>query len=288
MGLSPGEAATRVPGTPTPEGRPTTVPLGVVTPPEISRLPPMGTGRARDAVPDPLRNPNYTPPPAALPGQMTTGLSPTEAASQQATGSSASAGFQRITDEGTRAVQQDALLANMQNDLARFSTGTGAQKVLQMARFGESFGVPLGRMFGIKPETIAAQESFDKLANQLADAQGAGSDARLHVNMGANPNSGLSPEGADFIIRQLRGNADYLKARQALAAKWTKPDDLRGFEAKMTESGLDPRVFQFNRLTPEQKHNYFYGIKDERERKQFMQRYELASKSGLLALPDAR
>lgn len=286
--LSPGEAAQRVPAGVDPvTGATLSAPLATVTPSSISGLP-MGPGRNPYNVPPALLNPNRPTPPGAADanGVVPTGLGPAQSAALQTTGTQAAQGFQAISDEGVKARGQNALLANMQNDLANFTSGTGADKTLAWARFGESYNVPIMRVFGITPSKIAAQESFDKMANQLADAQGAGSDARLQVNQGANPSSGLSPEGADFIIRQLRGNADYLQARQQLAAQYPDKTDLQGFNAKTT-AGLDPRVFQFNRLTPQQKTNYFYGITDTRERQQFMQHYYTAQKAGLLALPDA-
>ena len=100
------------------------------------------------------------------------------------------------------------------------------------------------------------------MANQLADAQGAGSDARMHVQQGANPSSHNTPAGLSLIVGQLRGNIDYLKAREQLAAAWPDKSDNTGFESTIG-AHLDPRAFQYSRLTPQQKTDYFKGIADK-------------------------
>lgn len=262
-------------------GAPRVAPLGYTSTPELSGLPSMGTGRIN--VPASLRNPNAPSPAASTEpaGARQTGVGPEEERRLAATGEAAGRGFQAISDEGVKARAQDALLGNMMTDLTMFTSGSQADRTLGFKRFLSSWGAPVGQTFGVNEKTVAAQESFDKLANQLADAQGAGSDARLHVNQGANPSSGLSPGGADFILRQLRGNADYLRARQQFADQWGDKSDLQGFNATVTRN-LDPRVFQYERLTPEQKSDYFKGIKDAKEREAFKRSHAWATTNGLI------
>ncbi len=166
-------------------------------------------------------------------------------------------------------------------DTSQFTTGTGASKTLDLKRALVSWAPQIANYMNIDPKNVAAQESFDKIANQIADAQGAGSDARLAVNQGANPHSSLSPEGVDFIIRQLQGNTDYAQARQAQAAQWGDQSDYRGFE-NWSRQNLDPRYFQFNRLTPDQQRDYFMGIKSQAERNAFKAGYTKANAAGYL------
>jgi hypothetical protein len=276
------DLAQRVPGPPGTGGAPTTAPLGAVTPPALSGIN-LGTGDYRDNLPPGLRNPNAPPPPpgAALPGQVTTGLGPAQQQALGTSGAAATSGFQNEVETGTRAKMQLGQLDNMLTDAANFTTGTGAGKTLDIKRAVQSWGGPIGVTFGIDPNRIAAQESFDKIANQLADAQGARSDASLAVNQGANPHSSLSPEGVNFIIHQLQGNADYLLARQNQAAKWGDQTDYRGFSNWATQN-LDPRYFQFNRLTPDEQRNYFTGIKSQKDRDTFKSGYLNAQQQGLL------
>ena len=90
----------------------------------------------------------------------------------------------------------------------------------------------------------------------------------------------------DLIIRQLRGNADYLQARSQLAAAYPDQSDRPGFEASVA-SNLDPRVFQYNRLTAPQKTTFFNSMadKDPATAKAFIKSYDWAQSNQLLAAP---
>ncbi len=221
----------------------------------------------------------------AAPGQAPSFAGPgtAQSADMQATGANAASRFANISDEGLQARDQTAVLANMKNDLAQFNPGPGAdwslfaKKIISAAYPNKMFGSQT-RAFD---QSITAQESFRKLMNQLADAQGAGSDARLHVNQGANPSDTLSPGSANFIISQLQGNSDYKLARARLARQYPDQSDVRGFENDIGAK-LDPRYFQYNRLTPEQKSDYLAGITNPDERAAFKRGYGVANKAGYL------
>lgn len=257
--LSRSELASRVPGPPGPGGAPTTLPLGAVTPPNLAgpaAASPLGDGR----LPPALRNPaNPAAPPLASPtGQVTTGLGPAQSAAQAATGAQGAARFSQIADQGVAAQAQDAILGNMETEIAQFASGTGQDRIKNFQKATLRFAAPVARAFGIDEKSVAANESFDKLAAQIADAQGAGSDARLAVTQSANPGSTLTPEGARLILSQLRGNADYNKARATLAAQWPDKADQAGFEQQA--KNLDPRVFQMLRMTGEQQRTFFENL----------------------------
>jgi len=256
--LSRSELATRVPGPPGPGGAPTTLPLGAVTPPNLAgpaAASPFGDGR----LPPALRNPANAPPPVASPtGQVTTGLGPAQSAAQAATGSQGAASFGRIAEQGVAAQSQDAILGNMETEIAQFATGTGQDRIKNFQKATLRFAPGVARAFGIDEKSVAANESFDKLAAQIADAQGAGSDARLAVTQSANPGSTLTPEGARLILSQLRGNADYNKARATLAANWPDKADQAGFEQQA--KNLDPRAFQMLRMTGEQQRTFLENL----------------------------
>lgn len=251
------ELAGRVPGPAGANGEPTTVPLGTVTPPNLAgpAASPMGNGRGN--LPPALRNPANPPAPAAAApnGQVTTGLGPAQSAALSQTGGQSATRFQEIADAGTQALSQDAILSNMEAESDQFTTGIGAERFKKFSQAAVRFAPGLARAFGVDEKSVAANESFDKLAAQIADAQGAKSDARLAVTQNANPSSSLSPEGVRLILRQLRGNADYLRARQTLAAQWPNRADHQGFEQEA--KNLDPRAFQLLRMTPEQRTAYF-------------------------------
>lgn len=237
------------------------------------------------AAPSPASPPGMNPnAPVRTPPPSFSGPSTVRQAEQQQTGGDASARFRDITNEGLKARDQQAILATMQNDLERFRSGPGAdyslfaKKLAQTFAHVPTFGVDLWTPYR---DSVAAQESFRKLSNQLADAPNTGSDARLQVNQASNPNDTLSPEGNDFILRMYRGNADYKLARARLAAQYPDKSDPRGFEDKVG-SKLDPRYYQFNRLTGPQQREYLHGIKNPGELKSFTRGYENAKNAGYL------
>lgn len=197
--------------------------------------------------------------PPTVPGA----IGPARTAALGETGLTGAKKFADISAAGDAARGQDALLSTMQAEAQNFRPGPGADTAMAAKRFMLGFGAQIGTTFGIKEKELAAQESVDKIANQLADAMGVGSDARLHVNQGANPSSHNTPQGLDLIIRQLRGVADYAKVRQQLAADYPDKSDSQGFLAKVA-GNLDPRVFMYNRLAPgEQRNDYFKNLSDK-------------------------
>ena len=239
---------------------------------------PLGTGRA---LPPALRNPNAPgATPAATQG-VVTGLGPAQTAALTTGGTQSAGAFQNISEQGVQAKSQAAILDNMLGDTTQFTTGPGAEGIKDFKAVVQRFAPTVAGAFGIQPDSLAANESFDKLANQLANAQGAGSDARLAVNQGANPSSSRTPAGVDLIIRQLRGNSDYLQARSQLAAAYPDQSDRPGFEASVA-SNLDPRVFQYNRLTAPQKATFFNAMANKNA---FIKSYDWAQSNQLLAPP---
>jgi hypothetical protein len=161
----------------------------------------------------------------------------------------------------------------MLTDTKQFTTGPQAGVVSKLRNLGIAMGIP-----GINVEGQSAQESFNKFAAQLANAQGAGTDARLNVNLQANPHQDLSPAGVDLILRQLRGNADYIQARQKLAQQWPAKSDYNGFVDSTRP--LDPRVFQYERMTDDQRKNWFTAL--GQDQKAFMQAHKWAEAKKLI------
>lgn len=269
------ELANRVPVGANPDGSPKFGPAASVTPDNLAgpAASPLGTGR----LPDALRNPN-APPRVADGGTVTTGVGPAKAAAFATTGTDSAKAFQDIAAAGVQAQSQTATLSNMLADTSQFPTGPGQDKIKNFQAVMQRFAPGIASAFGIKPDSIAANESFDKFAAQLANAQGAGSDARLAVNQSANPSSHLTPAGVDMILRQLQGNSDYLSARAKLASAYPDQTNRAGFEAN-TGANLDPRVFQYSRMTPEQKTTFFGSMKDTGP---FKKSYKWAADNGLV------
>ncbi len=187
------------------------------------------------------------------------------------TGQLAAQRFQAIADDAAAAREQDAILANMQNDLKQFASGPGAHDVNQLKKIVNGY-IPLFNVYATHP--IAAQESFDKLANQLVSSARPGSDAQQGVLQGATPSSSNSPEGLDFIIRQLRGMNDYRLARANLAANAPEGQqgDFAGFQKRVGPM-LNPQVFQWARLEPDQRKTYFNAIPEGSQQESFKRQW---------------
>ena len=296
--LTPGEQASPRPIGVTPSGAPITGTtsqqlqiLGIGPDGKPVANNPMGTGR----LPARLLNTNKpqaggaqtSPPQAGSPpstvmvaGQpgIVTGLGPGQQANLTAQATASTAAFQQINDQGNAAKMQNATLGDMLADANQFTSGM--TKVNDFRNFVTRQAPAIARTFGMSPDKVAANESFDKLAAQIASQQGAGSDARLNVAQTANPSSHLSSGGADQIIRQLQGNADYLQARQALAAQYPDKTDNIGFD-KQANDTLDPRAFQIARMTPQQQRTFITSLSPQ-DNKAVHAAYLKARNMGLL------
>jgi len=222
--------------------------------------PDLGTGRPPAALVNP-KGPQPPQPggdgqaaPAQPPYKQPTAPSPGEAKEADLAGPQ----FQSESTRGQEAVQQQAALGTMLSDLNQFTSGSGAGKTLDWKRAIVSWAPRLAGVLRVDPKDVASQESFDKLAAQVVQAQNPGSDSRMNLNMAATPHSSLSPEGVDYIIRTLQGNADYLQARAALARTYGNRSDYNGFVGSI--QNLDPRVFQLERMTKDQRTDYLQSL----------------------------
>lgn len=257
----------------TPKGAPITGTRSQFIDAATSQTSPFGTGR----MPTALLNPNRPGAAATRPG-VVTGLGPAQEAAQTATGDASAKAFAGITDQGLAAQGQSATLGNMLADAGQFDSGM--TKANDFRTFVTRQAPGVARAFGVDPDKVTANESFDKLAAQIAGAQGAGSDARLAVAQSGNPSSHLSKGGVDQILRQLQGNADYNQARSRLAAGYADKSDRSGFEAGPAQK-LDPRAFQFQRMTAAQKTSYVNALSPA-DRDRVRASYNYAVAAGLI------
>ncbi|HXT81384.1 MAG TPA: hypothetical protein VN702_17600 [Acetobacteraceae bacterium] len=308
--MSPADLATRTPVGYDTNGNPQYGPLGNVTPGALSggAVAPapltgasgaVGDGRY-PGVPQSLRNPNANLPlpPQVPPGAPAAGgpvptvggpapdptivTAPGAARTAQLTtqGTQSAGAFQQIADQGVQARGQNAILGTMLADASQFAPGPGQDKVKAFKSAMVSWAPGIAKAFGVDPASVAANESFDKVAAQIQNAQGAGSDARLAVIQHANPSSSLTPAGIDLIVRGLQGNADYLQARAKLAASYPDQTNRAGFESSIG-TNLDPRAFQLFRMTPDQRATYFNSVGSEADKTALKQAYIYAQTHGL-------
>jgi hypothetical protein len=236
-----------------------------------SQASPLGTGRPPPellnpkkppAAPAPAASPTATPAPSPA-GTGVSGPTPQQTAEAEATKEQGKLGpplFQKEVNAGAEAQMQLANYGTMLSDLTKFTSGSGAGKTLDWKRAAVTWAPGLAKALNIKPEEVAAQESFDKVAAQVVQAQNPGSDGRMNLNMAATPHSAQSPEGVDFIIRTLQGNADYIRARASLAANYKEKGNYPAFQESVKD--LDPRVFQLARMTQPQRDSYWKSLDD--------------------------
>jgi len=241
-----------------------------------SQASPLGTGRPPPALLNPNKPPAAPAPAASPAGSGITGPTPEQTAEAEATRKQGELGpplFQKEVDAGTAAQNQQAVLGNMLVDTSQFTTGPLAGVIGKVRNMAGNLGL------NINTDAQSAKESFAKLAAGLANAQGAGSDARMNVNMAANPHEELSPAGVDLILRQLQGNADYIRARATLAAKYPDKAKYPAFQESVKE--LDPRVFQLARMTQPQRDTYWKSL-DDTTQKQLGAAIKKAKELGVL------
>lgn len=217
-----------------------------------------GPGGAPGSLPSSLRGTGAqsSAPNVPQPGPKEPQTSPSKAELAQMEGEATTSveGFRNISKAATASRDRSAILGNMLGDVSQFTTGPLAGIVSRLRNLGINLGVP-----GLNVEGQSAQESFNKLAAQLANAQGAGSDSRMLVNIEANPHQELSPAGATLMIHQLQGNEDYLQARGNLAAAYPDQKNVNKFETEM-RAKLDPRAFQFHRMTVPERQTYVKNL----------------------------
>jgi len=270
---------------------PTTPPgQGGGVPASLRPKPAAGGQPAPNAQPAPAPGGQPSAQPAAAPAapaapatpatSVGTGPSPADIEQQKADAANNAATFQDISNRAVASRDRSSILGNMLGDTTQFSTGALSKITGNLRNVAISLGMP-----GINVEGQSAKESFNKLAAQLAQAQGAGapSDARQAMAVSANPHEELSPAGADLMIRQLQGNEDYLQARAKLAGSGDQRD-IKKFENE-TGVKLDPRAFQFARMKEGSQRKTWFNSLSKTDQAKVTQSYNFAHDQGLVSGP---
>lgn len=244
MGLSPEGASGRVTGPPSGTGAPTTISV-----PQANQGGPQG---------------------------ITTALPPGEAETQAAAAERAS----RLQSTAATTGQYHADLDNLKQDSKVLDNLGGPtfdveKKLNQLSQRLGGFGVTM------TPDQLKAGESFDKIANQISLNQSQffhGSDAGLHTVVGANPSTSMSSFGREGVIDMLHGNQDAVdRARNIWLDARAKGAPANSYDTFMNQLSqkLDPRVFQFNRLS-RQNQQKFLSQMDPDDLSDFEQKYQSA------------
>jgi hypothetical protein len=218
-------------------------------------------------------------------GGLPSGLAPGEQ------GLSESAAGRAATLQATASTspQYHSDLENLRQDSAVMGNLGGPsqdveKKLNQLSTRVAGFGVTMS------PDQLRASESFDKIASNIALNQAkmlGGTDSTRSMSVGATPNSGMSRYGRDGVIDMLQGNQDAVDAaRQAWLDARSKGASAGSHDIFMNKISkvLDPRVFQFNRLSRDNQQK-FYSQMPAAEIPAFEAKYEAGVKRGWVQPP---
>ncbi len=221
---------------------------------------------------------------------MPAGMSPAaQAASTETGGFSAKQGTV-LQGRADRVADNKAVLGNLEGELGDFTSGPGTESIAKFAKFVNA-NVP-GANFN--PKGFASREQFNKLAGMLAQSQfqalgGTGTDAKLDATTLTSPNSELSKLGNKGIIAMLKGNEDAIAAKNQAWQSFKQqngPQSYGQFSVQFNKS-YDPRVFQSQYLTPDDRKKMLSGM-TKQEQKGFLNSYRTALSNGWVQLPGAQ
>lgn len=244
MGLSPEGASIRVTGPPGPGGAPTSISV-----PQANQAGPQGI------------------PTGLAPGESELLGNPSERAAKLQSTASTTAQYHADLDN----LKQESKVLDIGGPTVEFEKKAN--------QFLTRIGLPnLGTM---SPDQLKSAEGFDKIANQISLNQSQffhGSDAGLHTVVGANPSSSMSRYGREGVIDMLQGNQDAIDRARKIwldaRAKGAPVSSHDQFMDQLSEK-LDPRVFQFNRMSRDNQQK-FLGQMDPDELGDFEQKYQAA------------
>lgn len=196
-----------------------------------------------------------------------------------------------LTQAANEVPMTKSILNNLESDLNNFTSGQGADWT-RIAKNFANRNLPIppslkqeGALFDEK--SLASQEGFNKLAQQLAQQQfhalgGTGTDAKLGSAMSTSPNEYLSKLGNQGIIRLLKGNQDAIVAKNKEWLNWQKagnsPSTYNEFSAWFNDH-FDPRVFQFKYIPTKDRQKYFNDLSED-DQAQFLNDLTYARKKG--------
>lgn len=179
-------------------------------------------------------------------------------------------------------------LENLESALDKFTSGP-SKDWQRVAKTFVNANNPFGNIFD--PKSIASQEEFNKQATQLAQQQfqalgGTGTDAKLDSAMHTSPNEYLSKMGNKNIIALLKGNADAIQAKNEAWQSWQQqngPETYGQFSTQFNKT-YDPRVFQFQYMSPDQRKDALDSM-SKSEQAKFMKSTKFALDNGWIEPP---
>ena len=164
--------------------------------------------------------------------------------------------------------QRKAMLGQLETDLQQYTPGPFAETLLKGKTAVNSLAQMAGAPAPFSQDSIAAQESYNKIGNMLSlqnSALGSGTNMNLETQFHANPNQFLSKYGNQAIIGMLKGNEDAIAAKNA---EWQKFQQQHGpgaagqygqFEQQFNTQ-FQPRAFQMVYMNPQERQQVFNSM----------------------------
>jgi hypothetical protein len=198
---------------------------------------------------------------SALPGAGGVGYSTLPAGATGAMETYAKEGV-ALRDGAPQIQQQKTMLSELDNLSREATTGPTAGFDKRVSQFAQRYGYT----GTLTKDQLSSSEEYAKIAETLVGnmaAQSHGTDAYLNNAYGSNPNLELSKLGRSGITHWLQGNVD---AQSLMQSEWSKylqanpgreqdyqnwlyaPQSQGGFDVR----SFDPRVFQYERMAPEE------------------------------------
>lgn len=215
--------------------------------------------------------------------QLGTGATPVgQAPGEAELQTSSAAGAANLEATGPKTNQIHADLENLRQlnkDIPL--QGPTAEWEKKLNQVGARLGLPVT----MTRDQLAKAEEFDKISNQLSLNQSTlfhGSDAGLHTVVAANPNLGMSRYGREGVIDMLQGNQDAIDRTRQLwfeARKRGAPANAYNQFVNEASKTVDPRVFQFNRMSRENQQKFLQDM-DSAELPGFESKYKDAIQRG--------
>jgi len=134
--------------------------------------------------------------------------------------------------------------------------------------------VPGLHLKGVGTDARAAQNEFEKMAQQLAQSQfqqlgGTGANFQLESTISTSPNSALSKLGNKGIISLLQGNEDAIQTKSRAWQQFKEQTGTQDYGKFSTEFNrhFDPRLFQFQYLTKDEQQKLIAGMSSAQKNK---------------------
>lgn len=209
-------------------------------------------------------------------GTQPTGLAPGESELNASPAARAAA----LQSTATTSPQYHADLENLRTDSKILDNLGGPtfeveKKLNQLTSRIGNFGVTM------TPDQLKAGESFDKIVNGISLRQGqmfGNTDAGRSMTLGATPNTSMSKFGREGMIDMAQGNQDFVDATRRA---WLKarangaPVSSHDLFMDQISQQMDPRVFQFNRLSRDNQQKFLSQM-DHADIGEFEDKYKTA------------